>query len=133
MNTGLSLDDHEDVDVGNNTNVHHLGHLMTPQRNLEIQTRVISEARAFVGSYGGLAYLGPFYGVPSVGFYSAESELIPAHLDVGWRLGKSMGAPLTALHVTSAGMLRTLLGLSGPAAESTPDFEGLPAASAGPR
>ena len=133
LNTGLSLDDHEDVDVGNNTNVHHLGHLMTPQRNLEIQTRVISEARAFVGSYGGLAYLGPFYGVPSVGFYSAESELIPAHLDVGWRLGKSMGAPLTALHVTSAGMLRMLLGLSGPAAESTPDFEGLPAASAGPR
>ncbi len=45
---------------------------MTPQRNLEVQTVIISEARAFVGSYGGLAYLGPFYGVPSVGFYSAS-------------------------------------------------------------
>jgi hypothetical protein len=133
LNTGLNLDDHEDVDVANNKGVHKVDHLMTPQRNLEIQTRIISEARAFVGSYGGLAYLGPFYGVPSVGFYSAESELIPAHLDVGWRLGKTMGAPLTALHVSSAGMLRMLLGLSGQAAESTPQFEGLPAASAGPR
>jgi hypothetical protein len=133
LNTGLNLDDHEDVDVANNANVYRVDRLMTPQRNLEVQTRIISEARAFVGSYGGLAYLGPFYGVPSVGFYSAESELIPAHLDVGWRLGKSMGAPLTALHVSSAGMLRMLLGLSGPAAESTTDFEGLPAASAGPR
>jgi glycosyltransferase involved in cell wall biosynthesis len=133
LNTGLSLDDHEDVDVGNNKNVYRVDHLMTAQRNLEIQTRVISEARAFVGSYGGLAYLGPFYGVPSVGFYSAESELIPAHLDVGWRLGKSRGAPLTALHVSSARMLRMLLGLPGPAAESAPHLEGLPAASAGPR
>jgi hypothetical protein len=133
LNTGLALDDHEDVDVANNKNVYRVDHLMTPQRNLEVQTVIISEARAFVGSYGGLAYLGPFYGVPSVGFYSAESELIPAHLDVGWRLGKTMGAPLTALHVSSAGVLRMLLGLSGPAAESAPHFEGLPAASAGPR
>ena len=133
LNTGLNLDDHEDVDVANNKNVYRVDHLMAPQRNLEVQTRIIGEARAFVGSYGGLAYLGPFYGVPSVGFYSAESELIPAHLDVGWRLGKTMGAPLTALHVSSAGMLRMLLGLSGPAAESAPHFEGLPAASAGPR
>src|SRR4030095_24955 len=111
LNTGLSLDDHEDVDVGNNKNVYRLDHLTSPQRNLEIQTRIISEARAFVGSYGGLAYLGPFYGVPSVGFYSHESELVPAHLDVGWRLGRSTGAPLTTLDARSAGTLRMLLGI----------------------
>ena len=58
LNTGLALDDHEDVDVANNKNVYRVDHLMTPQRNLEVQTVIISEARAFVGSYGGLAFWG---------------------------------------------------------------------------
>jgi hypothetical protein len=133
LNTGLSLDDHEDVDVTGTKGVHRVDHLMTPERNLDIQTRVISQARAFVGTYGGLSYVGPFYGVPSIGFYSHASELIPAHLDVGWRLGRAMDAPLTSLHVSSAGTLQMLLGLSGPAAGTAARFEGWPAASAGPR
>jgi glycosyltransferase involved in cell wall biosynthesis len=133
LNTGLNIDDHEDVDVAGGQGVYRVDHLMTPQRNLEIQTRVIRNARALVGTYGGLTYLGPCYGVPSIGFYSNESELIPAHLDVGWRLGRAMSAPLTPLHVESADTLRMLLGLSGPGEDTVPHFEGLPAASAGPR
>jgi hypothetical protein len=133
LNTGLNIDDHEDIDVSGGQGVHRVDHLMTPQRNLDIQTSVISNARALVGTYGGLTYLGPCYGVPSVGFYSHASELIPAHLDVGWRLGRAMAAPLTPLHVKSADTVRMLLGLSGPAEETAPHFAGLPAASAGPR
>ena len=76
--------------------VHHVDHLMTPERNLELQTRIISNARAFVGTYGGLAYLAPFYGVPSFAFYSTEAELVPAHLDIGWRLSRLMGVPASA-------------------------------------
>ena len=34
-------------------------HVMTARNNLEIQTKVISRARAFVGTYGGLSYLAP--------------------------------------------------------------------------
>jgi hypothetical protein len=93
--------------------VHRVDQLMTPQKNLEVQTRIIANARAFVGTYGGLAYLGPAYGVPSIGFYSNESELMPAHLDVGWRLGRSTGAPLAALDARSFGLLRTLFGDPG--------------------
>jgi glycosyltransferase involved in cell wall biosynthesis len=135
LNTGLNIDDHEDVDVdvAGGPGVYHVDHLMTPQRNLEVQTRVIRNARAFVGTYGGLSYLGPCYGVPSIGFYSNESELIPAHLDVGWRLGRTMAAPLTPLHVRSADTLRILLGLSGPGEDTVPRFADVPAASAGPR
>jgi hypothetical protein len=133
LNTGLNVDDHEDVDVADSKGVYRVAHMMTPQRNLEIQTRVISQARALVGTYGGLTYLGPCYGVPSIGFYSQESELIPAHLDAGWRLGRAMAVPLTPLHVKSADTLRMLLGLSGPEERAAPRFEGLPAASAGPR
>lgn len=39
---------------------------MTPGTNLEIQTTVITRARAFVGTYGGLSYLSPLYGVPAL-------------------------------------------------------------------
>ncbi len=88
--------------------VYRVDHLMTLEQNLDLQTRIISRARAFVGTYGGLAYLGPFYGVPSFGFYSTESELVPAHLDIGWRLGRLIGTPVTLLDTRVAGMLRTL-------------------------
>jgi hypothetical protein len=130
LNTGLNLDDHEDIDVSDGKGVYRVDNLMTPQRNLAVQTRVIANARAFVGTYGGLAYVAPCYGVPSVGIYSNEAELIPAHLDAGWRLGRSMGAPVVALDARGVGLLRTLLGLTNDAAR---DIRPLKTASGGPR
>jgi hypothetical protein len=109
LNTGLRLDDHEDMDVPGK-NIYRVDDLMRLEQNLEIQTEIISHARAFVGTYGGLAYLGPFYGVPSVSFYSTEEELVPAHLDVSWRLGRTMGVSVTTLHTKMAGLLRGALG-----------------------
>jgi hypothetical protein len=108
LNTGLRLDDHEDLSV-DGKNVFHADELMRLDQNLGIQTEIISHARAFVGTYGGLAYVGPFYGVPSISFYSTEEELIPAHLDVSWRLGRTMGVSVTTLHTRMAGLLRNLL------------------------
>jgi len=113
LNTGLNLDDHEDVELDSAAQVYKVGHLMTPQSNLDLQTEIISRARAFVGTYGGLTYLGPFYGVPSVGFYSEASELIPSHLDVGWRLGRALGTRMAALNVTDIDLLRLLLAMPG--------------------
>jgi hypothetical protein len=107
LNTGLKLDDHADLTMPG-SGVFHVEELMRPEQNLEVQTEIISHARAFVGTYGGLAYLGPFYGVPSISFYSTEAELIPAHLDVGWQLGETMNAPMTALHTGLAGLLHTI-------------------------
>jgi len=108
LNTGLRPDEHEDLDVPG-SGVYRVDRLMMLEQNLEIQTEIISHARAFVGTYGGLAYVGPFYGVPSISFYSTESELVPAHLDVSWRLGQAMGVPVSVLHTQMAGLLRTLL------------------------
>jgi hypothetical protein len=129
LNTGLNLDDHEELDVSGGKGVYRVDHLMTPQRNLELQTRIIANARAFVGTYGGLAYVAPFYGVPSVGFYSQESDLMSAHLDVGWRLGRAMNAPLAALDAKNVDLLRTLFGAAVPGA----GLRSVKAASAGPR
>jgi glycosyltransferase involved in cell wall biosynthesis len=108
LNTGLQLDDHEDLNpVG--SRVYRVDHLMALERNLDVQTEIISHARAFVGTYGGLAYLAPFYGVPSISFYSTESELIPAHLDTAWRLARSMKVPVVAIPTAAAGWLRVVL------------------------
>jgi hypothetical protein len=114
LNTGLRLDDHADLEASGK-NVYRVDELMRLEQNLEIQTEIISHAKAFVGTYGGLAYLGPFYGVPSVSFYSTEEELVPAHLDVSWRLGRTMGVPITTLHTKTTGLLRGVLsGLQSP-------------------
>ena len=105
LNTGLKLDDHEDLAVAAGRDIHRLDDVMTPEQNLEVQTRVISRARAFVGTYGGLSYLGPFYGVPSVGFYSNAVKLVPAHLDLSCRLRDSVGLATLSLDTRSLDVL----------------------------
>ena len=109
LNTGLKFDDHEDLNVPG-MGIHHVDRLMTAERNLEMQTEIVSNARAFVGTYGGLAYLATFYGVPSFAFYSTQAELLPAHMDVWWRLTRLMGVPAAAIDTRSTDILRTVLG-----------------------
>ena len=108
LNTGLSIDDHQDFDPGTGMGVHTIDHLMTPTGNLEVQSAVIAHARAFVGTYGGLSYLGPFYGVPSIALFSNAAELVPAHLDVSRRLSRRLDAPLVTLDVREVAMLEML-------------------------
>jgi hypothetical protein len=119
LNTGLRPDEHEDLDLPG-SGVYRVDRLMMLEQNLEIQTEIISHARAFVGTYGGLAYVGPFYGVPSISFYSTESELVPAHVEVSFRLGQAMGVPVSVIHTQMAGLLHMLLGSTVP-----PDRSGL--------
>jgi hypothetical protein len=109
LNTGLKLDDHDDLHVPGR-GIHHVDRLMTAERNLEVQTEIVSNARAFVGTYGGLAYLATFYGVPSFAFYSSHAELLPAHMDVWWRVSKMMGVPASAIDTMATDVLRTALG-----------------------
>ena len=109
LNTGLKFDDHEDLNVPG-MGIHHVDRLMTPERNLELQSEIVSNARAFVGTYGGLAYLATFYGVPSFAFYSTQAELLPAHMDMWWRLSRLMGVPASAIDTRATDLLRMLLG-----------------------
>lgn len=109
LNTGLKLDDHEDLHVPG-MGVHHVDRLMTAERNLEVQTEIVSNARAFVGTYGGLAYLATFYGVPSLAFYASQAELLPSHMDVWWRLSRTMGVAASAIDTRATDLLRTVLG-----------------------
>jgi hypothetical protein len=109
LNPGLHLDDHEDLDVSTGLGVHKIDRWMTPATNLDLQSRIISGAKAFVGTYGGLSYLGPYYRVPTLTFYSTSEELVPAHLDITWRLCRAMQSSLVMLKTADAPLVHSAL------------------------
>ena len=80
LTTGLKVDDHSEIGPIDVARCHTVEDCITPGNNLEVQSHVLSRASAFVGTYGGLSYLPPFYGVPSVAFYSDAGPFNPRHL-----------------------------------------------------
>jgi hypothetical protein len=68
----FALDEHRDVQGELPDGVTRVDHLMTPDDNLAVQTAVVANARAFVGTYGGFSYLAPFLNVPSISFSTAS-------------------------------------------------------------
>ena len=90
LNPGYTLDDHWDLKPGVTRRVHTIDQLVEPRNNLEVQTKVVSRARAYIGNYGGLSYLAPFYGVQSLAFYSSPSHVAPHHLDLMYRVAAKL-------------------------------------------
>jgi hypothetical protein len=108
LNTPFRVDDHHDFDTRVHPRIHAVGE-MPPERNLAIQTAIIQGATAFVGTYGGYAYLAPLCGVPSVAFYSTDA-FFRHHLDLAQQVGHDLGLPsLVALDTRDAGVLRAVL------------------------
>jgi hypothetical protein len=80
LSTGLVVDDHEEW-ATSHERVHPIEHLLRPEDNLAVQTRIIAASRGLVATYGGFSYLGPFLGVPALTFYEVE-QTVPVHLEV---------------------------------------------------
>jgi len=80
LSTGLLVDDHEEL-AWTIDRVHPVEHLLRPEDNLAVQTRLIAGASKLVATYGGFSYLGPFLGVPTVTYRSVE-QTVPLHLEV---------------------------------------------------
>jgi hypothetical protein len=80
LSTGLLVDDHEEWAI-RHERVHQIEHLLRPEDNLAVQTRIIAAANGLVATYGGFSYLGPFLGVPALTFYELE-QTVPVHLEV---------------------------------------------------
>ena len=113
LNPGFRVDDHDDCGVERSDRIHTIDHLLTPERNLDVQTAAIAHAEAFVGSYGGYSYLAPLFGVPSLAFYSVKT-FKTCHLELAEhvfdRIGGGtltvvntadvdlLGAPLAGMH-----------------------------------
>ena len=109
LNTPFAVDDHRDVGAPG-ARVSTIAAHMSPERNLAVQTAVISRARAFVGTYGGYSYLAPFCGVPSIAFYSQRS-FKAHHLHIAQQIFATLGgASLVPLDVAAAPIVRLLSG-----------------------
>lgn len=88
LDSGLEVDDHQDVAIPEEPGVWSLRGRSTPQENLAVQTAVVAHASALAGTYGGLSYLGPFTTVPAFGVYSDRRRFSERHLDT---LQEAMG------------------------------------------
>ena len=85
LSTTVRLDEHSDYQSASGSGVFVVDAHQTPQQNLERQTELIAGSRGFVGTYGGFSYLAPFYGVPSLSFFSRRG-FEAHHLDLAQRV-----------------------------------------------
>lgn len=86
LDTGLSVDDHRDYAFEGIPGVISAREWMTPRTNLGVQSALIAHATYFLGTCGGLAWLAPFMGVPTVAAYADDSFLGP-HLAIARHAG----------------------------------------------
>jgi hypothetical protein len=113
LNPGFQIDDHHDYLAERGHRVHRIDHLLTPERNLEVQTAVIAHAQAFVGSYGGFSYLAPLFGVNSIAFYSAHT-FKTCHLELAEHVFDRVGGgSLTVLGPGDVDLLTDLCAATG--------------------
>ena len=85
LSTTVRLDEHSDYQSASGSGVFVVDSHQSPQQNLERQTELIAGSRGFVGTYGGFSYLAPFYGVPSLSFFSRRG-FEAHHLDLAQRV-----------------------------------------------
>ena len=111
LNTGLEIDDHLDVDPGVEGRVTWLLDDVPPSQNLHVQSLAISRSSAFIGTYGGLSYLAPMYGVRSLAYYSEPQHFLTSHLDFARRAASLTGGSLMTVS-TKEGPLFEILGSS---------------------
>jgi hypothetical protein len=111
LNTAHRYDDHSDFAPTRRDRLHTVEHLMPPETNLEVQSRIISNARAFIGTYGGFSYLAPFSGTNAVAFYSNPAAFRFDHLEVSKRVFSSLkSGGFVPLDVKDLDVLRLALG-----------------------
>ena len=110
LNPGFAMDDHWDFEPEHIARLHTIDHVMEPNNNLAVQTEVVSRARAFVGTYGGLSYLAPFYGVDSIAFYSYGRGFHYHHLEFANKVFAEMeDAAFMAIDVRDTNLIRLVM------------------------
>jgi hypothetical protein len=121
LNTGVRFDDHDDFQPANRDRIRTVEHLMTPRNNLDVQTRIIGGARAFVGTYGGFSYLAPLLGVDTIAFFSDGSGFRIDHLEIAKRVYTDLNAAsFLPLDLQDLPVLQTGLGVGAAMAAVAP-------------
>jgi hypothetical protein len=110
LNPGFRPDDHVDYSASPHPRIHAFDMSGQPGENLAWQSAIIAGADAFVGTYGGFAYLAPFCGVRSMAFYS-DRNYFTYHLGVAQRAFSEVGSDaLEAIDVRTIRLLEGVLG-----------------------
>ena len=110
LNPGFAMDDHWDFAPEHIPRLHTIDHVMEPSNNLAVQTEVVSRALAFVGTYGGLSYLAPFYGVDSIALYSHGQGFHYHHLEFANKVFAEMDdAAFMAIDVRDTNLIRLVM------------------------
>lgn len=122
LGTNRRFDDHAEFQPDRLEGVVVEGASVAPADNLAHQTAIIAGAAAFVGNYGGFAYLPPLLGVPALTFYSDGAGFSDTHL----QLARSFFStpPFGRLQVTAArevdvAALAGIVAATGSAPEAT--------------
>jgi hypothetical protein len=107
----LQMDDYSDLSVAARGRIHDVSHLLSARTALDVHTKVIARARAFIGSAGGLSYLPPLLGVPSVSFFSTSSPAMARHVELARRaFGTLQAGSYVTIDVNDLDALRAGLG-----------------------
>jgi hypothetical protein len=92
LDTGLVLeDDHADYAFAARDRVISARSWMTPKNNLGVQTQIVANAKAFVGTCGSIAWLAPRLGVDTSALF-IDPKWLHAHLALAMRAYYKMGA-----------------------------------------
>jgi len=97
LNPGLEIDDHWDWLPAGGHGLLDLSKRMTPATNLAVQSAALARCRAFVGTYGGLSYLAPLYGRPSIALRSERTHNLAVHAEVADVAAAAAGGSLAIL------------------------------------
>jgi len=109
LSTGLGIDEHdehdehEDESGAASLSAGVVRVPVTPRNNLAVQTAVVTGARAFVGTYGGFAYLAPFLGVSATAVWTRQEGFDPCHLELAQQaVSRIEGARLRVARASEA-------------------------------
>jgi hypothetical protein len=100
LSTGMRFDDHAEHRYAGEGDIVYIEDDMRPQNNLAVQASVIARANAFYGTYGGLAYLPAYYGVPSYSFYSELDHFSTIHFQVAGIQSAALGTQSHCIDVS---------------------------------
>ena len=104
LDAEVAIDEHHDLDLAGIPGVVSARPLMTPRTNLGVQMSLIARSRYFLGTCGGLAWLAPFLGTPTVAVYDDDGLLAP-HLFVARHAGRTASAaPFSPLDLNALRM-----------------------------
>ena len=109
LDVDFGIDEHRDLQLDDLPGVTSARSLMDARTNLAVQLSLIARSQYFLSACGGLAWLAPFLGVPTVAVYDTDHLLAPHLLVARQAAARTGAAEFTALDLRGL----TRVGLNG--------------------